>query len=358
MPIRVVEAVSPIGVLLGPCLLHPDTTLDEKGIYKTKLKVLASDPLAVEFHELLRKVRQEEYLRQVQEAESKKKGSGKNVRLLDLPVEATEEGDVDYLVFNFRLKARYTDRDTGQTMERKIVLFDSTGEPVLPKGKVCTGSIARISVFIAPFYNGVLGAGVILRIRAVKVVKLMELPTLRASDFGFSEEREVLAISDCGPVLEVKMTPRLKDRDRTDLIVVHCSATGPKSDIGKREITQWHLKRGFVTIGYHYVIRRDGTIEQGRRETEIGAHVSGHNSNSIGVCMVGGVDAQGKPSDNFTESQYESLKILLGHLSIRYGDAQIVGHRDLSPGLDEGVPEWRPTKCPGFDVKKWLEDQV
>jgi N-acetylmuramoyl-L-alanine amidase len=153
------------------------------------------------------------------------------------------------------------------------------------------------------------------------------------------------------------MTPRLKDRDRTDLIVVHCSATGPKSDIGKREITQWHLKRGFVTIGYHYVIRRDGTIEQGRRETEIGAHVSGHNSNSIGVCMVGGVDAQGKPSDNFTESQYDTLRVLLGQIKARYESAKIVGHRDLSKDLNgDGkiTPNEYMKACPSFDVASWL----
>ncbi|MGR3967840.1 lysozyme [Pseudomonas sp. 910_23] len=154
------------------------------------------------------------------------------------------------------------------------------------------------------------------------------------------------------------MTPRLKDRDRTDLIVIHCSATGPKSDIGKREITQWHLKRNFVTIGYHYVIRRDGSIEVGRRETEIGAHVAGHNSNSVGVCMVGGVDTQGKPSDNFTVPQYETLKVLLGQLKARYESARIVGHRDLSPDLN-GDGKITPNEfikaCPSFDVASWLK---
>lgn len=153
------------------------------------------------------------------------------------------------------------------------------------------------------------------------------------------------------------MTPRLKDRDRTDLIVVHCSATGPKADIGRREITQWHLKRGFVTIGYHYVIRRDGTIENGRRESEIGAHVSGHNSNSIGVCMVGGVDALGKPSDNFTKAQYDTLRVLLGQLKSRYEKAKILGHRDLSPDLNgDGkiTPNEYMKACPSFDVASWL----
>ncbi len=152
-------------------------------------------------------------------------------------------------------------------------------------------------------------------------------------------------------------SPRLKDRTSTDLIVVHCSATGT-ADIGKREINQWHLKRGFVTIGYHFVIRRDGTLETGRRESEIGAHVAGHNANSIGVCMVGGVDAKGKPADNFTPAQWDTLRVILSQLKARYSTARIVGHRDLSPDLNgDGriTPnEWTKV-CPSFDVAAWLK---
>ncbi|AZD21246.1 N-acetylmuramoyl-L-alanine amidase [Pseudomonas chlororaphis subsp. aurantiaca] len=352
-----VEAISPAGELIWPCLLKPDTTYDELGVYKTKLKVRADDLQAVKFRALIEKVQQEEHERQVQEAESKKKGSGKKVRLTDLPMEETKETGVEYLLFHFKAGGRYTDKKTGQVVERKIAHFDNRGLALPPDHLLTTGTVARISVFISPFYTTLLGAGVTLRIRAVKVVK--EAPTAQAQDFGFSDNEETLSSNGYGfgsSFINDNVRPYLKDRDRTDLIVVHCSATGPKSDIGKREITQWHLKRGFVTIGYHYVIRRDGSIETGRRETEIGAHVAGHNSNSVGVCMVGGVDAQGKPADNFTEVQYDSLRLLLGHLTTRYGSAKVVGHRDLSPDHEEGLPGWHPRDCPGFDAGRWFHD--
>lgn len=145
-------------------------------------------------------------------------------------------------------------------------------------------------------------------------------------------------------------TPRLKDRVSTDYLVVHCSATGPNSDFSARDINQWHMKRGFVCIGYHFVIKRDGTLETGRRESEIGAHVQGFNHNSIGVCLVGGVDAQGKAEDNFTPAQWDTLRTLLQQLQARYSKAKILGHRDLT---GDGPKTWTKM-CPSFDVRKWL----
>ncbi|MDB6143954.1 MAG: N-acetylmuramoyl-L-alanine amidase [Pseudomonas sp.] len=155
--------------------------------------------------------------------------------------------------------------------------------------------------------------------------------------------------------------PRLKDRERTELIVVHCSATQAKADIGKREITQWHRERGFDTIGYHYVIRRNGEVETGRRESEIGAHVRGYNLNSIGVCLVGGVDGKNKPENNFGESQFNALETVLHELKDRYPNARIVGHRDLSPDLNgDGkiTPNEYIKACPSFDVGAWLSGRV
>lgn len=152
-------------------------------------------------------------------------------------------------------------------------------------------------------------------------------------------------------------TPRLKDRETTDLIVVHCSATGPTADIGVAQITQWHKQRGFDTVGYHYVIRRNGTVETGRRESEIGAHVRGHNANSIGVCLAGGVDARGKPENNFTPRQFSALETLLRELKGRYPHARILGHRDLSPDKNSDgriTPDEFIKACPSFDVAQWL----
>lgn len=130
-------------------------------------------------------------------------------------------------------------------------------------------------------------------------------------------------------------------------LVVHCSATPPKMDIGKHEITQWHKARRFRTIGYHYVIRRDGMLEYGRDLNEQGAHVKGHNHYSIGICMVGGVDEDGNPQDNFTTFQYQELARLLHKLKGMHSDAIIQGHRDFS-----GVKK----ACPSFDVKSWWDN--
>lgn len=155
--------------------------------------------------------------------------------------------------------------------------------------------------------------------------------------------------------------PRLKDRESTELIVVHCSATSPNADIGVPEITRWHKQRGFDTVGYHYVIRRTGRLETGRRESEIGAHVRGHNSNSIGVCLAGGVDIRGKPENNFTPEQFATLETLLQQLKGRYPDARILGHRDLSPdrnGDGKITPDEFIKACPSFDVGTWWQERT
>ena len=138
---------------------------------------------------------------------------------------------------------------------------------------------------------------------------------------------------------------------RIDYIVVHCSATPANMDIGAAEIDKWHRERGFSKIGYHYVIRRNGTVEKGRDVSEVGAHVAGHNTNSIGVCLVGGVDANNKSKAdfNYTYAQMEALDVLLGDLlggilDPKYSpNVKIVGHRDLDPGK----------ACPCFDVRRW-----
>lgn len=149
-----------------------------------------------------------------------------------------------------------------------------------------------------------------------------------------------------------------KHRKTTELLVVHCSATRPTLDIGVKDITQWHRQRGFDTVGYHYVIRRNGEVETGRPESAIGAHVKGHNANSIGVCLAGGVDATGKPENNFTPEQFAALRELLEQLGTRYPDARILGHRDLSPDHNgDGVISANEfiKACPSFDVRAWLK---
>lgn len=142
-----------------------------------------------------------------------------------------------------------------------------------------------------------------------------------------------------------------KKRDKTDYLVIHCSATSDKQDIGAADIDKWHRAKGWACIGYHYVIRRNGEVEEGRDSEVIGAHVSGHNENSVGICMVGGVDANdvNKAVNNFTKEQFTSLKSLLTVLKIRYPNAKIQGHRDF--------PEVKKA-CPSFEVKDWLKQNM
>jgi len=91
-------------------------------------------------------------------------------------------------------------------------------------------------------------------------------------------------------------------------LAVHCSATPTGRDIGAAELDAMHRQRGFLKIGYHYVIRLDGRVEKGRSDAEVGAHVEGHNSESIGICLVGGVDANLKPEAGFTDAQFGSSR--------------------------------------------------
>lgn len=127
-------------------------------------------------------------------------------------------------------------------------------------------------------------------------------------------------------------------------LVIHTAATRPSMDIGKKEIDRWHKERGFNGIGYHYVIRRNGKIERGRPESRIGAHVQGHNHDSIGICLVGGVNENLVPENNYTEAQWSSLEGLLRKLAAKYPEANVRGHRDF-PGVSKA--------CPCFDAEPW-----
>lgn len=125
-------------------------------------------------------------------------------------------------------------------------------------------------------------------------------------------------------------------------LIVHCSATPEGKDYSVDTIRQWHLQRGFSDIGYHYVIYRDGSIHIGRDESIIGAHCTGHNTNSIGICYIGGCAVDGKtPKDTRTEAQKNSLLKLLGELKKKYPKAVIHSHKDYANKA-----------CPSFDATK------
>lgn len=124
-------------------------------------------------------------------------------------------------------------------------------------------------------------------------------------------------------------------------------------DIGAAEIRAWHTEKGWRDIGYHYVIRRSGKIEYGRKHTDVGAHAVGFNGRSVSACMVGGVDGKNRPEDNFTTAQWVSLGRLVEHLTKLYPDVDIVGHRSLSPDKNNdgfiSRHEW-VKDCPSFEV--------
>lgn len=133
-------------------------------------------------------------------------------------------------------------------------------------------------------------------------------------------------------------------RKATNYIAIHCSATPPNRDIGLEEITKMHRSRGFVAVGYHFIIRRDGTVETGRPVDTAGAHVKNYNANSVGVCLVGGVDSRMKAQNNYTPEQWESLSKVVAELKDKYPHAAVLGHRDF-PAVAKD--------CPCFDVKEW-----
>lgn len=125
-------------------------------------------------------------------------------------------------------------------------------------------------------------------------------------------------------------------------IIVHCSATPEGKDFTVADIKRWHLARGFSDIGYHYVIYRDGSIHTGRDESIIGAHCTGHNTNSIGVCYIGGCVSNGKtPKDTRTEAQKVSLLRLLSELKKKYPEAKVYPHYKFAAKA-----------CPSFNAEE------
>lgn len=163
-------------------------------------------------------------------------------------------------------------------------------------------------------------------------------------------------------------------------IVIHCSATQngkslrTSTQTAAQRIDDWHKARGYKRtewrakqfnphlkhIGYHFVIDTDGTVETGRAIGEVGAHVKGYNTGSVGICLVGGITAQGKNHGEYTAKQWQALHQLLRELEATYPSARICGHRDLSPDTNKNgkVDKWEWLKdCPCFDVWGWLDSE-
>lgn len=153
----------------------------------------------------------------------------------------------------------------------------------------------------------------------------------------------IVSPSSCRDMSKAILTSSQYQNHRfIDLIVVHCSATRCNGSISVDVIDAWHRAMGFARIGYHYYITRDGDVHTGRPLYQVGAHASGYNEHSIGVCYEGGLDEEGNCCDTRTPEQKESLLRLLQRLKTDYPAATLVGHRDL-PGVRKA--------CPCFDVE-------
>lgn len=138
-------------------------------------------------------------------------------------------------------------------------------------------------------------------------------------------------------------------RASTQYLVIHCSATPATMDVDAKEIDRWHRAKGWLKIGYHFVIKRDGTLETGRHLEEVGAHVQGFNHNSVGICLAGGMTADMRaPEDNFTKTQRTALHLILNDLCALWPEAKLVGHWELDP----------KKSCPVLNMTQLRDERV
>lgn len=133
--------------------------------------------------------------------------------------------------------------------------------------------------------------------------------------------------------------------NKPEFILIHCAATKEGADFSAADIDRWHRDRGFRCVGYHYVVRLDGSYQRGRQDLDEGAHCPQESMNrrSVAICYVGGLDAKGNPKDTRTEAQKRTIITLIRTLRGRYGNLPVMGHRDV-----KGVAK----ACPCFDAMK------
>jgi len=125
-------------------------------------------------------------------------------------------------------------------------------------------------------------------------------------------------------------------------LIVHCSATPEWKDFDVEDIREWHVKgNGWSDVGYHFIIKLDGTVQDGRPVEKSGAHTFGHNKDSIGVCYIGGMDKDMVEwKDTRTPEQKDSLFNLLMDLKFEYPEAKVLRHKDFT----------NKKPCPSFNA--------
>lgn len=151
-----------------------------------------------------------------------------------------------------------------------------------------------------------------------------------------TNERQLLSSCEDGQLMQ--------GPDSVRFLVLHCSATRSDRDYPVEQLLRDHRACGFRTVGYHFYLRRDGTLTQHRRLLEVGAHARPYNRCSIGICYEGGLDASGKPKDTRTIAQRGSLVALLIKLKKQFPKAFIRGHNEMPGATPKSCPNFKPSK--------------
>lgn len=126
-------------------------------------------------------------------------------------------------------------------------------------------------------------------------------------------------------------------------IIVHCADTKVNQNFDIKDVDQWHKQRGFSMVGYHYYIKLDGTIQEGRNLEQVGAHCKGQNSDSIGICFEGGKNADGSKWDSPLSAQLDAWHTLYQYLCLMFGNLPLKGHYEYSE-----------KSCPNFEIDDYL----
>lgn len=121
----------------------------------------------------------------------------------------------------------------------------------------------------------------------------------------------------------------LEKRKETNAIAVHHAAA---DELSIYDIHEMHLARGYAGVGYHYLVRKDGSIYPGRPIETVGAHASGRNYDTIGICFEGNYDQ----TKTMPLAQLNAGKELVASLKKTYGIDVVLAHKEINA-----------TACPG-----------
>ena len=129
-----------------------------------------------------------------------------------------------------------------------------------------------------------------------------------------------------------KLNGKLAIRSKTERIILHHADA---SSCTVEDIDRWHKQKDYTCIGYHFFVKKDGTIYRGRQENSVGAHAYQNNYNSIGICFEGKYETEQMPN-----AQVEAGKELVAYLKNKYNISKVQKHSDVCS-----------TSCPGKNFK-------